>query len=298
MPPVTYRFEAGHRWGAIAATSCFAAWFGFLLWAYLIGYDESMRRMSLGGLAALEAVPFGMGLLSLFWVNQVFAQIAIDEDGIEIRSFLGTKRREFREFMRLEPMGNNRDGFLLWPAEGRPFKVATQGLANSKDLRDRIQERISRNAPRNLEIKEFRPLLASGLYALLVGVGLFLIASPWWIYGGKPGAWMMHVMCDLCALLLFAIALERATTRVNLYPDRVEKRSLFGNRTVHYAAVGQVEMDLAQAKSGAAEVVRLIGSGRDLVLSAQYGHFTHLRDTLIERCKGARIVDIRPHEYR
>lgn len=295
---MTYRFESGHRWGAIGATLFFAAWFGFLLYAYVIGYDESMRRVSLAGLAGLEAVPFGMGLLSLFWVNQVFAQIAVDDDGIEIRSFLGTKRREFWEFVRLEPMGNNRDGFILWPTEGRPFKVATQGLANSKDLRERVQERISRNAPRKLEITEFRPLLAGGLYAFLVGVGLFLIVSPWWIYGTKPGAWMMHVMCDLCALLLLALALERATTRVNLFPDRIEKRSLFGNRMVHYAAVGQVELDLAQAKGGAAEVVRLIGSGRDLVLSAQYSHFTHLRDMLIERCKGARIVDARPHEYR
>lgn len=293
-----YRYAASHRWGAVAVTLCFVAWWGGLLWAYSAGVDASMRRITPGGLLMLISVPFGMMLLSLFWLNQVFGGVDVDAEGIEVRGLVGSKRRQFPEFDRLEPMGSNREGFILWTHEGTPFKVATPGLLDAKDLRDYVKSRLVPGPRLAVEETEFRVLFPKPMFAIAAILSLFFAALPWLLYGARTDALTLHVVFDFLALLIGVAVVQAATTRAQIFPDRVVKRHAFGTQTVRFADVKRVETEVMMGKGGSVEVIRLVNSGRDLTFSAQFQHFTGLRDALVARSKNAKILDSRPADYR
>lgn len=295
---IEFRYGSGSRWGSVACLGFFLAWIGFIVYAYAVGIDESTRRMTLGGVFALCSVPFGMALLCLYWMNQVFGTIAVDDAGVEIVRPLGRFRGEFNEFDRLEPLRSNKEGFILWTPEGKSFKVDTNGLVDAPVLRDHIKQRIFPGPRRALEETELRAQFPTAFVALFGVVAAFFVAFPWLQYGARTDALPLHAVYDIFALLLVAAAVQMATTRVRLFPDRVEKRSALGAQTVRFADVKKVELEVMHAKGGSAEVVRLVHSGRDLTFSPQITHFNELRNALIERCSHAKIQDSRPAEYR
>lgn len=295
---VEFRYGSGSRWGSVACLGFFFAWIGFIVYAYAVGIDESTRRMTLGGVFALCSVPLGMSLLCLYWMNQVFGTITVDSAGIEIVRPLGRSRREFNEFDRLEPLRTNKDGFVLWTHAGKSFKVDTSGLVDAPALREHIQRRIFPGPRRALEEAELRAQFPTAFVALAGVIAILFLVFPWFQYGARADALPLSALYAICALLLIAAAVQMATTRVRLFPDRVEKRSALGAQSVRFADVKRVELEVMYSKGGSAEIVRLVHSGRDLTFSPQITHFNELRNTLVERCAHAKIQDSRPAEYR
>jgi hypothetical protein len=294
-----YRYGNSTRRASVAFLGFFLVWIGLIVWAYFAGVDESMRRVSPAGLLGLISVPFGMSLLCLYWMNQVFGTIAVDSEGLEIIRPLSRLRREFHEFDRLEPLRSNKEGFILWTPEEKAFKVDTNGLVGAKDLRYFVRSRIVPGPRRASEETEFRLLVPKGFIVMMAVVAAILALGPWMTSSRPQSApWLSHLMSAFCALSTVVIVVELSTMKVRLFPDRVEKGGILGKQTVRFADVKQVELGFMVARGGSAEVVRLIHSGRDFTLSPQFSHFNQLCDTLIGRCENAKVVDSRPAEYR
>lgn len=295
---MVFRYGAKTRAGAVFCLSLFLAWIGFIVWAYAVGMDESTRRMSLGGVFALCAVPFGMSVICLYWLNQVLGRIEVDDAGMDVVHVVGRRRLEFHDFGRIEPLRTQKDGFVLWTHDGKSFKIDTGGLLQTAELRAHIAQRVFPGPRRALEETDLRVQfpIAFGLLAGLVAA--FMVVFPWIQYGSRVDALPLHAAYSIFALALVAGAVQMATLRVRLFPDRIEKRSALGSQTVRFADVKKVELEVVHSRGGSTEVVRLIHAGRDLTFSPQINHFNELRNALIERCTHAKIQDSRPAEYR
>ena len=134
----------------------------------------------------------------------------------------------------------------------------------------------------------------------VVALGCFVYP---WISQDVPHfdhPWMPHLLFAAMGLVALVTALQNATFRLFLYPDRVEKRTLFGTQSVHFADVERVTLELqsTQESDNGMEILRLNYGGHALVLTPMFPEYVEVRETLIKRCAHARYKDYRPDRYR
>lgn len=140
---------------------------------------------------------------------------------------------------------------------------------------------------------EFRPALPTGSKVLLVGVGLAALVGPWLIGGTHPENWTLHIVLTIFGLLVLGNALHVTTSRVHLFPDRVERQTLLGKQTMRLADVRRIELDRLVHRRGSEEAIRLIAGDRTLEIPALFSPFDRLRDALLAQCKNAAVQDLR-----